>query len=121
MPTIAEYLAELEKQRTHLAENLNAMGVQANATEKLNTLVPKVLQIQQSGSGTVKERVLLDANSFTSKQETVSAYCDSVYIYESTSDVTLQKYADIIKREFDEKIEKTAEICYNENNHKLKA
>ena len=32
MPTIAEYLAELEKQRTQLAENLNSMGVQANAT-----------------------------------------------------------------------------------------
>ena len=98
MPTIAEYLAELEKQRTHLAENLNAMGVQANATEKLNTLVPKVLQIQQSGNGTVKERVLLDTNSFTSKQETVSAYGESIYIYESTSAETIQKYADIIEK-----------------------
>ena len=33
----------------------------------------------------------------------------------------LYPYIDYIKREFDEKIEKTAQICYNENNHKLKA
>ncbi|MDE6092777.1 MAG: hypothetical protein K2G14_06745, partial [Ruminococcus sp.] len=98
MPTIAEYLAELDKQRTQLAENLNAMGVQANATEKLNTLVPKVLQIKHSGSSTVKESVLLDTNTFTSKQETVSTYGESIYIYESTSDVTLQKYADVIEK-----------------------
>ena len=52
MPTIAEYLEELNKQRNHLAKNLNTMGVQANATETLNTLVPKVLQIQHSGSET---------------------------------------------------------------------
>ncbi|MDE6780381.1 MAG: hypothetical protein K2J40_02840 [Ruminococcus sp.] len=98
MPTIAEYLAELNRQRTQLAENLNAMGVQANTTEKLNTLVPKVLKIQQSGGDTVKEDVLLDTNAFTSKQETVSAYGETVYIYESTSDVTLQKYADVIEK-----------------------
>ena len=98
MPTIAKYLEELNKQRTHLAENLNTMGVQANTTEKLNTLVPKVLQIQHSGSGTVKENVLLDTNSFTSKQETVSAYGESIYIYESTSAETLQKYADVIEK-----------------------
>ncbi|MDE6832870.1 MAG: hypothetical protein K2J39_01275 [Ruminococcus sp.] len=98
MPTIAEYLEELNKQRTQLAENLNTMGVQANVTEKMNTLVPKVLQIQHSGSGTVKENVLLDTNSFTSKQETVSAYGESIYIYESTSAETLQKYADVIEK-----------------------
>ncbi|MDE5772156.1 MAG: hypothetical protein K2I06_11120 [Ruminococcus sp.] len=98
MPTIAEYLEELGKQRTQLSENLNAMGVQATATEKLNTLVPKVLKIQQSGGDTVKEDVLLDTNTFTSKQETVSAYGDSVYIYESTSADTLQKYADVIEK-----------------------
>lgn len=45
MPTIAEYLSELSNQRNQLAENLTAMGVQATANEKLNTLVPKVLQI----------------------------------------------------------------------------
>ena len=72
MPDIAKYLAELNRQRKQLAENLNTMGVQATTTEKLNTLIPKVLQIQTGGEGTVKEAVLLDTNSFTSKQETVS-------------------------------------------------
>lgn len=98
MPTIAEYLSELSNQRNQLAENLTAMGVQATANEKLNTLVPKVLQIQQSGDGMVKEAVLLDTNTFTSKQETVSAYGEMVYIYESTSDITLQKYANVIEK-----------------------
>ena len=98
MPDIAEYLTELDRQRKQLAENLNAMGVSANTTEKLNTLIPKVLQIQHSGGGTVKENVLLDTNSFTSKQETVSAYGESIYIYESTSTETIQKYADVIEK-----------------------
>lgn len=98
MPTIAEYLAELNRQRIQLATNLTTMGIQANTTEKLNTLVTKVLQIQQSGGRTVKEDVLLDTNTFTSKQETVSAYGETVYIYESTSDITLQKYADVIEK-----------------------
>ncbi|MDE5621354.1 MAG: hypothetical protein K2I80_12715 [Ruminococcus sp.] len=98
MPTIAEYLSELSNQRNQLVANLTTMGIQATATEKLNTLVPKVLQIQQSGSGTVKEAVLLDTNSFTSKQENVSAYGETVYIYESTSDVTLQKYVDVVEK-----------------------
>lgn len=97
MPNIAEYLAELNKQRTQLAENLNTMGVMATTTEKLNTLVPKVLQIK-SGDSTVKESTLLDTNAFTSKQETVSAYGETVYIYESTSADTLQKYADVIEK-----------------------
>ncbi|MDE6832802.1 MAG: hypothetical protein K2J39_00930 [Ruminococcus sp.] len=98
MPDISEYLAELTKQRNQLAKNLNTMGVPADTTEKLNTLVSKVLKIKQSGGGTVKEKVLLDTNSFTSKQETVSAYGESVYIYESTSTETLQKYVDVIEK-----------------------
>ncbi|MDE6781532.1 MAG: hypothetical protein K2J40_08750 [Ruminococcus sp.] len=98
MPDIAEYLAELKKQRNQLAKNLNTMGVPASTTEKLNTLVSKVLKIKQSGSGTVKENILLDTNSFTSKQATVSAYGESVYIYESTATETLQKYADVIEK-----------------------
>lgn len=61
MPNIAEYLAELNRQRDALAENLNAMGVQATVTEKLNTLVPKVLQIQ-SGGGTEKT-ILYDSQN----------------------------------------------------------
>lgn len=48
MASISQYLVELDKQRDRLAANLTAMGVSANASEKLNTLVPKVLKIPQS-------------------------------------------------------------------------
>ena len=41
--SIANYLAALDAQRDQLARNLTAMGVQASESEKLNTLVPKVL------------------------------------------------------------------------------
>ncbi len=98
MPSISEYLTELNRQRIQLAKNLKTMGVPTNVTEKLNTLVPKILQIKQSGNSPVKEDVLLDTNSFTSKQETVSAYGESVYIYESTSTETLQKLSDVIEK-----------------------
>lgn len=46
--SIANYLTALDGQRVQLARNLTAMGVQAMETEKLNTLVPKVLQIPQT-------------------------------------------------------------------------
>ena len=45
MPTIAEQLLALDAQRDALAANLTAMGVSATSDEKLNTLVPKVLNI----------------------------------------------------------------------------
>lgn len=74
MPTIAEYLAELSRQRDALAENLTAMGVQATTTEKLNTLVPKVLQIP-SGVHTDKT-ILYDSQN----QENIHLmYNDTVY------------------------------------------
>ena len=46
--SIANYLTALDQQRDQLARNLTVMGVQASETEKLNTLVPKVLQIPQT-------------------------------------------------------------------------
>lgn len=46
--SIAKYLTALDEQRDALARNLVTMGVQASETEKLNTLVPKVLQIPQT-------------------------------------------------------------------------
>ncbi len=62
MATIARYLSELDVQRKALAENLNAMGVEAAASEKLNTLVPKVLQISQSGDATNTKTVLFSSD-----------------------------------------------------------
>ena len=52
MTTIADYLTALDKQRKQLAANLTEKGVTAVETEKLNTLVPKVLQIPSSGTDT---------------------------------------------------------------------
>lgn len=46
MPTTAEYLNDLINQKNALADNLNAKGVVADRNETLNTLVPKVLEIQ---------------------------------------------------------------------------
>lgn len=62
METIADYLLELDRQRNQLAANLTAKGVNASATEKLNTLVPKVLSIPTGGGETTKT-VLFDADS----------------------------------------------------------
>lgn len=44
--TISEYLEELVSQKSALAANLTTMGVSASSSEKLNTLVPKVLEIE---------------------------------------------------------------------------
>ena len=46
---IDEYLQELITQKENLANNLRAKGVDADASETLNTLVPKVLNIQNGG------------------------------------------------------------------------
>lgn len=45
MPTTADYLQSLTDQKSALAENLNAKGVEADASELFNTLIPKVLDI----------------------------------------------------------------------------
>lgn len=52
MPTISDQLQELVKQKNTLVDNLNTKGVTATSDEKLNTLVPKVLDIKSSGTDT---------------------------------------------------------------------
>lgn len=54
MPTIADQLNELIHQKNELVANLNTMGVEASENEKLNTLVPKVLDIV---TGDVLEKI----------------------------------------------------------------
>lgn len=49
MPTIADQLNELVNQKKALVSNLNTKGVSATEDEKLNTLVPKVLEISSGG------------------------------------------------------------------------
>ena len=49
MPTISDQLTALIVQKNNLVDNLNSKGVTAARSEKLNTLVPKVLQINSGG------------------------------------------------------------------------
>ena len=47
MPTTAQYLNELIAQKKALANGITAKGVAASESEKFNTLVPKVAQIEE--------------------------------------------------------------------------
>ena len=47
--TQSDYTRTLVRKRNDLADNIETKGVEADQTEKLNTLVPKVLEIP-SGS-----------------------------------------------------------------------
>lgn len=51
MSTLNEYISAVKTQRDNLAANLNTMGVEANNSETLNTLVPKVLDIKSEETG----------------------------------------------------------------------
>lgn len=51
MATIEQQLTELVNQKNALATNLNTKGVTASTDETLNTLVPKVLDIETGGGG----------------------------------------------------------------------
>lgn len=53
MPTTADYLTQLERDRDNLADNLVTMGVEASQSETFTSLVPKVLDI--SGGGGASE------------------------------------------------------------------
>lgn len=59
--SIGNYLTALDEQRDQLARNLLTMGVQASETEKLNTLVPKVLQIPQTKPDITLFKASIDA------------------------------------------------------------
>ena len=74
MTTIADYLTALDKQRRHLAANLTVKGVPASASEKLNTLVPKVLEI--SGGESPSTTVLYDA---THRDKVSLLYNSTIY------------------------------------------
>ena len=70
--SIAKYLTALDEQRDALARNLVTMGVQASETEKLNTLVPKVLQIPQAKQ---------DITLFKACIDTLHDYGEKVYTF----------------------------------------
>ena len=48
--TQSDYTRTLVRKRNDLADNIETKGVEADQTEKLNTLVPKVLDIQTGGA-----------------------------------------------------------------------
>lgn len=53
MAGIECYIKELDNQRDKLAHNLVEKGVEADENEKFNSLVQKVLDIQQGGEQSV--------------------------------------------------------------------
>lgn len=70
--SIGNYLTALDEQRDALARNLVTMGVQASESEKLNTLVPKVLQIPQAKQ---------DITLFRASTDTLHDYGEKVYTF----------------------------------------
>lgn len=64
METISQQLTELVNQKNALAENLTTKGITASSSETLNTLVPKVLEIQ-GGGGDNKFSQLVDRSITT--------------------------------------------------------
>lgn len=96
MTTIAEQLTKLSRLKAQLAENLTAKGVMASSSEKLNTLVPKVLEID-TFSGVVVAGMLMDTSENASKSDTLTAYGESLYIYESV-DNKLESLTDTVIR-----------------------
>lgn len=73
MADISQYLAALTAQKNQLAENLAAMGVEVQQSEKLNTLVPKVLDIKQGSDfaveGYYKDGYFYEDENFTREIE----------------------------------------------------
>lgn len=82
MATIAEQLTKLNQLRQQFAANLVTKGVAADAEEKFNTLVPKILQI--SSSETPTTTVLYDA---THRDNVSLLYNGAIY---SVADFTAQ-------------------------------
>ena len=83
--SIANYLTELDNQRDQLARNLVAMGVSASESEKLNTLVSKVLQIPQT-----KPNITL----FKASIDTLHDYGEKVYTFYNDGYRSLSGFAE---------------------------
>ena len=84
--SIANYLTALDAQRDQLARNLVTMGVQASESEKLNTLVPKVLQIPTSRPETTL---------FHSGSDALQTYGELVYTYYVDGYRSIAGFADV--------------------------
>ncbi len=98
MADITQYLEELNTQRNQLAENLTAMGVEADHSEKLNTLVPKVLECSSeedvkfidNPSGSIKAKVVVSNEPSYSN---IAQYFKSIVLPEGITELgTLSFY-----------------------------
>lgn len=100
--TISDYLEELITQKSALAANLTTKGVAASSSEKLNTLVPKVLEIE-GGTRPVLETLSANQNGTYLPESGVDGF-DAVIISVPTGDD--QTYAFIalsVPNEYDSK------------------
>lgn len=84
--SIANYLTALDAQRDQLARNLVTMGVQASESEKLNTLVPKVLQIPSD-----RPEVTLFCNG----NDALTTYGESIYTFYIDGYRSIAGFADV--------------------------
>ena len=84
--SIANYLTALDAQRDQLARNLVTMGVQASESEKLNTLVAKVLQIPSG-----RPEVTL----FRNGNDALTTYCESIYTFYIDGYRSIAGFADV--------------------------
>lgn len=80
---IADYLRKLDELKNQLVANLNSMGVVADENEKLNTLVPKVLECK------TKQNVeFVEGTDFTGNNNGspgLMSYIESINIPDGTS------------------------------------
>lgn len=80
---IADYLRKLIELKNQLVANLNSMGVAADESEKLNTLVPKVLQCETKQNVEFVEGTTFVGNN--NGRPGLMSYIESINIPDGTS------------------------------------